>query len=142
MSPGDFPADFPQETWGHCGLTITDDWGTYQLDGIGGDFTGIKTRPAPGCNVPPEIVKDPNFLSGGFYTWGVGGTVFSQPVWQPDEKCKCLREYFMKFNPFKIPYCPMSGNSNWTLFCMMKHCGLQINWMNKPPMGYGKNGCC
>jgi RHS repeat-associated protein len=137
------PWVFPQETWVHCGLTITDDWVTYQLDGKGGDFTGIVTRPAPGCKVPQNIAEDPNYLPGGdFFTWGVGGTVFSQPVWQPDAKCECLREYFKKFNAAQIPYDKMGCNSNWTLYCMMKHCDLQINWLNKPPLGYQADGCC
>jgi hypothetical protein len=101
----------------HCGLNISDNQGSTTLDGSGG-----------GTN---QILLGENYGNVGPYRDF------------PDSVCSCLRSYVAKFNAQKIPRTHTQGNSNWTLYCMVSHCGLWINWHGaSPPIGYEPNGAC
>jgi hypothetical protein len=128
----------------HCGLTITDDSGTYQIDGSGGSINTIIIRPGPGWTKPDDMPPLKPGETGPFRPWGDGGTVFGPPVQHPDKDCQCLRNYFQTFNPLQIPRSHTCSNSNWTLYCMLNHCGLadSATWTKGPPIGFGPKGCC
>ncbi len=101
----------------HCGLNISDDQGNTSLDGSG-------------CGTN-QILLDENYGKVGPYRDF------------PDSVCSCLRNYVAQFNAQKIPRTHTQGNSNWTLYCMVSHCGFSINWHGaSPPIGYERNGAC
>lgn len=101
----------------HCGLSISDDVGDTTLDGSGGDVN--------------QIELDNNYGTRGPY------------VSYPDSTCKCLRSYVTTFNAAQTPRTHIEGNSNWTLYCMVSHCGFSINWHGRqPPIGYKPEGAC
>ena len=101
----------------HCGLNISDGQGSATLDGSGGDTN--------------EILLGENFGRVGKY------------VNFADSTCKCLRNYVNEFNAAKVPRTHTEGNSNWTLYCMVHHCGFSIDWGgHSPPIGYRPDGAC
>jgi hypothetical protein len=101
----------------HCGLNISDGQGNTSLDGSGG-----------GTN---QILLNENYGNMGPYRDF------------PDSVCSCLRNYVAQFNAQKIPRTHTQGNSNWTLYCMVAHCGLSINWHGaSPQIGYQPDGAC
>ena len=101
----------------HCGLNISDGQGNTSLDGSGGDTN--------------QILLNENYGNIGRYKDF------------PDSTCSCLRNYVAQFNARQIPRTHSQGNSNWTLYCMVSHCGLSINWGGSSrPTGYEPNGAC
>jgi hypothetical protein len=110
---------FPVGT--HAGLTIIDNTGTYRIDGSAGNICSVDIVPG----------TDPNNNLGPFKSY-------------PDSVCKCLRiDYPALFNPLRIPRTNLEGNSNWTLYCTVTHCGISINWGNiSTPIGYRPEGAC
>jgi len=49
-----------------------------------------------------------------------------------DDFCRCLWNYSIKFNNAKLSYDKFCMNSNWSIRCILNHCGVGINWGDKP----------
>ena len=104
----------------HCGLVIQWDGNTWGVDGSGGDVNKIGWK------------LNPN-------NWGNTGPFNSYP----DSVCTCLLEHTDDWNRDDIPRDHINHNSNYTLKCMLKGCGLKINWGGgSPPIGYDSNWKC
>jgi len=105
----------------HCGLSVTDGYENYpedyRLDGDG---------PPPWTNGITRDDEGHHENAGRF-------------VSMPPSVCRCLNRYMTIFNNApSIPYEPDCRNSNFTLRCLVTHCGIRINWgeWGSPPTGY------
>ena len=115
--------------WGtHCGIMV--DWGgnIYGVDGSGGPTNVIEWEQNPG-------------------NWE--GSVTGPYRSYPNSVCLCLLQHTSNWNAQKIPRNDTCNNSNWTLKCMMKSCGIKITWgtgVSAKPPGYDcywkKTGNC
>lgn len=117
----------PVVAWGidigtHCGLTIDYNGKIVRFDGSGGDINQIEVRYG-------NLGHNPQ-------------TRFGIKTQHDSKVCECLLAYPENFNIHRIPRKHMQGNSNWTLSCMEKKCGLKINWnMWGPPSFYAVPPC-
>ena len=108
----------------HCGLVVTNhpDYPgrTIGIDGSGGDVNEIQ-------------IEDP------VTPYGTTGT--ASPF--SDKVCKCLTSYRIKWNARKVPRNHICNNSNFTLKCMNKACGIMIPWTTgyPAPIGYFCRQC-
>jgi RHS repeat-associated protein len=105
----------------HCGFTVTDDSGTYWIDGQWKNGLTIRDNRHPRPEVDP--VEHPQ-------------------VPFPDWFCKCLKQYVTVFNAKRIAYDATCKDSNWALKCMAEHCYLKIDWPDSgPPIGWRCKEC-
>jgi RHS repeat-associated protein len=128
----------------HCGFTmsITSTTGatTVWIDA----FPGTNPLNPIGC---PHIIVDTTKPGTGPGKEGPGPVpvyVESPLVTVPDSVCKCITDYAIAIDLDDVPYHLLSTNSNWTLCCMMKKCGLSYSWGiigGAPPIGCNAQ-CC
>lgn len=105
--------------WGlgqHCGLIVETDSGTYAIDGTGGcenNFNWTQTIDEYG-------------QTGPFTSF-------------PPSVCECLRISSKQWNDMEVPRDSFGNNSNTSLGCLTRKCGISIDFgSDGPPMGFGR----
>jgi len=100
----------------HCGLVIISTIGTYRLDGSGGDTNII--------NIVPGKASDTTDRYKSY----------------SDAACLCLLGSASEWNANRYPRDHLRRNSNWTLKCALKRCGIPNPFkQGTEPTGYESN---
>jgi RHS repeat-associated protein len=101
----------------HCGLYISDNQGTGYIDGSGGNI---------------------NQFGGSTTDWP--GSTTGQKTSLPDDKCACLRSSMASWNALNVPRDDLTNNSNWSLRCLLRKCGLSVGFSNSDSFPEGSVG--
>ncbi len=100
----------------HCGIVIDDDSGTISVDGSGGDVNILETT-------------DPPRTAGN-----------TGPFTNHDDKiCRCIRQSIPIWNALQVERDHLRHNSNYTMKCLFKRCGMKIKWgtgVHGKPIGW------
>ena len=102
----------------HCGLIVETDDGIFGVDGTGGSVNHIGWPPLSGIygTTGPFTSMDPSY-------------------------CECLRSQSIAWNALDVPRNSLGQNSNFTLGCLTKKCGIRLNFPGGEPMGFDLT-CC
>ncbi len=84
----------------HCGFIMDDGYDVFAHDGSGGSVNEWRKE---------EAAR--NWATGPFQSY-------------PKSVCDCLKNHMSKWNDAKIPRDDLENNSNWTLKCAFKGCGV------------------